>query len=88
MSNPAVADVADTGIAAEELKQFVERIERSEEEIAAANDDKKEIYAEAKGRGFNTKILKQIVAIRRKDNAERQEDEAILDLYMQALGMD
>lgn len=82
-----MADVADTGIAAEELKQFIERIERLEEEAAGINADKKEVYAEAKGRGFDTKAMKQILAIRRKDSAERQEEEAVLELYLQALGM-
>jgi uncharacterized protein (UPF0335 family) len=83
----AVADVADTGVAADELRQFVERIERLEEEKAAIAGDIKEVFAELKGRGFDTKAVRSILRIRKKDHAERQEEEAILDLYMQALGM-
>jgi uncharacterized protein (UPF0335 family) len=83
----AVADVADTGVAADELRQFVERIERLEEEKAAIAGDIKEVFAEMKGRGFDTKAVRSILRIRKKDHAERQEEEAILELYMQALGM-
>jgi uncharacterized protein (UPF0335 family) len=74
-------------VAADQLRSYVERIERIEEEIAGLNGDKKEIYAEAKGNGFDTKALKKIVALRRKDYAERREEAAILELYMHALGM-
>ena len=81
------ADVAETGVAAEELKQFVERIERLEEEIAATNGDKRDVYAEAKGRGFDVKAIRSILRIRRMDHVQRQEEEAILELYLQALGM-
>lgn len=87
MSNAGMADVADSGVAAEELRQFIERIERLDEEKAGIDSDKKEVYAEAKGRGFDTKAMKQILAIRRKDSAELQEEEAVLELYKQALGM-
>ncbi len=87
MTEKPMADVADSGIAAEELKQFIERIERLEEEIVGLNADKKEVYAEAKGRGFDVKTIKHVIALRRKDFAERQEEEAILELYLQALGM-
>jgi uncharacterized protein (UPF0335 family) len=83
----AVADVANTGVAADELRQFVERIERLEEEKAAIAGDIKEVFAEMKGRGFDTKAVRSILRIRKKDHAERQEEEAILELYMQALGM-
>ena len=83
----AVADVADTGVAADELRQFVERIERLEEEKAGIVGDIKEVFAEMKGRGFDTKTVRSILRIRKKDQAERQEEEAILELYMQALGM-
>ncbi|GGG35389.1 DUF2312 domain-containing protein [Chelatococcus composti] len=82
-----VSDVADSGVAAEELKQFIERIERLEEEKAAIAGDIKEVYAEAKGRGFDTKAIRRIISIRKKPPEERQEEEAILELYMQALGM-
>jgi uncharacterized protein (UPF0335 family) len=80
-------DVAETGVAAEELKQFIERIERLEEEKAGIAGDIKEVFAEMKGRGFDAKAVRQILRIRRQDHAERQEQEAILELYMQALGM-
>jgi uncharacterized protein (UPF0335 family) len=82
-----VADVADTGVAAEELKQFIERIERLEEEKKGIADDIKEVYAELKGRGFDSKAVRKLVQLRRQDASEREEQEAILDLYMQALGM-
>ena len=81
------ADVADTGVAADELKQFVERIERLEEEKAGIAGDIKDVFAEMKGRGFDAKAVRSILRIRKKDHAERQEEEAILELYMQALGM-
>ena len=81
------ADIAETGVAAEELKQFVERIEHLEEEKKALSDDIRDVYAELKGRGFDSKAVRQIVKIRRQDHAERKEMEAILDLYMQALNM-
>lgn len=74
-------------VAADQLKSFIERIERLEEEKAGIAGDIKEIYAEAKGNGFDTKVIRKIVAIRKRDYAERQEEEAILELYMQALGM-
>ncbi|WP_375462135.1 DUF2312 domain-containing protein [uncultured Enterovirga sp.] len=81
------ADVAESGVAAEELKQFVERIERLEEEKAGIASDVKDVFAELKGRGFDPKAIRSILRIRKKDHAERQEEEAILELYMQALGM-
>ena len=81
------ADVADTGVAADELKQFIERIERLEEEKAGIAGDIKDVFAELKGRGFDSKAVRQILRIRKKDQSERQEEEAILELYMQALGM-
>jgi len=74
-------------VAADQLKAFIERIERLEEEKAGIAGDIREIYAEAKGNGFDTKAIRKIIAIRKKDHAERQEEEAILELYMQALGM-
>jgi uncharacterized protein (UPF0335 family) len=81
------ADIGGSGVAAAELKQFVERIERLEEEKKAIADDIRDVYAELKGRGFDTKAVRQIVKIRKQDHAERKEMEAILDLYMQALNM-
>lgn len=69
------------------LLAFVERIERMNEEITARNQDKKEIFAEVKGNGFDPKILKKVVAIRSQDRDKRIEEEAILDLYLSALGL-
>ncbi len=75
------------GIAADRLRSFIERIERLEEEKKGIQDDIKEIYAEAKGTGFDVKIMRQIIRLRKMDNADRQEQETILELYLQALGM-
>ena len=75
------------GVAREQLKTIVERIERLEEEKAAIAGDIKEVYAEAKANGFDTKTLRQVVRIRKQDSAERQEQEALLDMYLHALGM-
>lgn len=69
------------------LRAFVERIEKLEEEKRALGDDIKDVYAEAKGVGFDPGAIRKIVALRRKDKARRQEEEEILDLYMAALGM-
>ncbi len=82
-----VTDVADSGVAADELKQFIERIERLEEEKTAIAGDIKEVYAELKGRGFDSKAIRKIVQIRKKPVEERAEEDAILELYLQALGM-
>ncbi len=79
--------MADHGIARDQLRAFIERIERLEEEKKAIADDIKEVYAEAKGTGFDTKVIRQIVRIRKQDQNERAEQEAILDLYLHALGM-
>ena len=79
--------ISTTSIAADQLKQLIERIERLEEEKKALGDDIREVYAQAKGEGFDTKAMRKIIALRRKDHAERKEEEAILELYMQALGM-
>ncbi|MEE9481911.1 DUF2312 domain-containing protein [Methylobacterium ajmalii] len=81
------AEVASTGVAAEELKQFVERIERLEEERAGLAGDIKDVFSELKGRGFDVKAVRAILRLRNKDASERQEEEAILELYMQAMGM-
>jgi uncharacterized protein (UPF0335 family) len=83
-----VADnVSTESVAADQLRAFVERIERMNEEKKAISDDIKEIYAEAKGSGFDTKALRTLIRLRAQDASERQEAEAILDLYMQAIGM-
>lgn len=79
---------AGDSVAQDQLRAFIERIERMEEEKAAISADIKEIYSEAKGNGFNTKILRRIVNIRKQDANERLEQEALLELYMSALGMD
>ncbi len=75
------------GIAADRLRTFVERIERLEEEKAAITADIREVYSEAKGAGFNAKILRQIVRLRRLDQADRREEEAMLELYKRALDL-
>lgn len=76
-----------TSIAADQLKSIVERIERLEEDKKAIAEDIKEVYAEAKANGFDNAILRKIVALRKKPAAERAEEDAILELYLQALGM-
>ena len=75
------------GVARDQLRAFVERIERLEEEKKSIADDIKDVYAEAKGNGFDVKIRRQVVRLRKKDKNERMEEEAVLDLYLQALGM-
>lgn len=82
-----MTDDTSQTVAAGQLRAFVERIERMNEEAKAIGDDKKEIYAEAKGTGFDTKAIKQLIRLRRMDPAARQEEESILDLYKAALGM-
>ena len=72
-------------IAGDQLRSFVERIERLEEEIKGLTDDKKDIYAEAKGNGFDVKILREVVRIRKQDQKEREELESLLDVYLHAL---
>jgi uncharacterized protein (UPF0335 family) len=75
------------GFAKDQLKSIIERIERLEEEKQALADDIKEVYAEAKANGFDTKVLRTVVRIRKQDTNERAEQEALLDLYLHALGM-
>lgn len=74
-------------VAKDQLKAFVERIERLEEEKKSLGDDVKEIYAEAKGTGFDAKALRTLIRMRKMDTDERKESEAILETYMLALGM-
>lgn len=76
-----------SGFAKEHLRSFIDRIERLEEEKAALTADIREVYSEAKGQGFDTKIMRQVVRIRKLDTADRREQEAVLDLYLSALGM-
>jgi uncharacterized protein (UPF0335 family) len=80
-----MADVG--GIAGDRLKSFIERIERLEEEKRALAEDIKEVYAEAKGTGFDTKIMRQIIRIRKMDKDDLDEQETLLDVYKRALGM-
>lgn len=75
------------GFAQGKLRSFIERIERLEEEKAALAADVREIYSEAKGQGFETKVMRKVVALRKMETADRQEQDALLDLYMDALGM-
>jgi len=79
--------MAKSGFAAGQLRSLIERIERLEEEKAALTSDIREVYAEAKGNGFDAKIMRQVVRMRKLDKADRQEMEAVLDLYLAALGM-
>ena len=74
-------------VTADELRQLIERIEQYEAEKKDIAEQLKEVYAEAKGRGFDTKALRKIVSLRKQDADERQEGEAILEVYMTALGM-
>lgn len=76
-----------TTFAREQLRSIIERIERMEEEKKTIAGDIKEIYAEAKANGFDTKILRMIISLRKKEAAEREEEQSMLDLYMAALGM-
>lgn len=74
-------------VAADQLKAFIERIERLEEEKAGIAGDIKDVYAEAKGNGFDSKVMRKIVAMRKRDYEDRQNERAIGELYCQALGM-
>ena len=75
-------------VAAGQLRAFIERVERLEEDKQAIADDIKEVFAEMKGTGFDVKAVRAIILLRKKDQAERQEEEAMLDLYKAALGME
>lgn len=77
----------DTQVARDQLRSIVERIERLEEEKKTISDDIKDVYGEAKANGFDTKVLRQVVRMRKQDLSERQEQDAIRDLYLHALGM-
>lgn len=84
----ASAQGKDTGgVGAERLRSFVERIERLEAEKKEIADDIKEVYAEAKGTGYDTKILRKVISLRKMEDHDRREQDELLDLYMQALGM-
>jgi uncharacterized protein (UPF0335 family) len=83
----AVKDEPATKFAKDQLKAIIERIERLEEEKKTISDDIRDVYGEAKGNGFDVKALRTIVRLRKQDAGERQEQETILETYMQALGM-
>jgi uncharacterized protein (UPF0335 family) len=75
-----------TATAQGRLKSFIERIERLEEDKAGIAADLKEVYAEAKGEGFDTKVMRKVIRLRKTDKAKRQEEEALIDLYLSAIG--
>ena len=81
-ANPDVMTAAAQG----RLKSFIERIERLEEDKAGIANDLKEVYAEAKGEGFDTKILRKVIRLIKQDKAKRQEEDALIDLYLSAIG--
>lgn len=74
-------------VTAEELRQFIERYERLDAEAKDIADQKKEVMAEAKGRGYDTKVMKKVIALRKRDPSDVAEEEAVLDMYREALGL-
>jgi len=86
-TKPVAEDAPATRFAKDQLKAIIERIERLEEEKKTISDDIRDVYAEAKGNGFDVKALREIVRLRKQDPNKRQEQETILETYMQALGM-
>ena len=84
---PVETDEPTARFAKDQLRAIVERIEHLEEEKKAIADDIKDVYAEAKGNGFDVKALRTVIRLRKQDKAERQEQEAILEVYLHALGM-
>ena len=82
-----MAKIGDNGVNGGQLRAFIERIERLAEVKAAAAEDMKEVYEEAKSTGFDAKIIRKVVSIRAQDADKRREEAEILDLYMEALGM-
>jgi len=85
MADRASEDVLNATAQAQ-LKSVIERIERLEEDKAAVSTDLKEVYAEAKGNGYDVKVIRKIVRIRKQGKAKRQEEEALVDLYLSAIG--
>ena len=88
-SFPASQDAAPdvlTSTAQGRLKSFIERVERLEEDKAAVANDIKEVFLEAKGEGFDVKILRKVIRLRKQDKVKREEEEALIDLYLQAIG--
>lgn len=82
-----MTELGHNSVAKDQLKSIIERIEKLEEEKKALSDDVRDIYAEAKGNGFDVKALRTVVRMRRQDANERQEQEAVLETYLNALGM-
>ena len=82
-----MTEAGHNSINSPQLRAFIERIEYLEEEKRATAEDIKDVYAEAKGTGFDAKIMRKIVSLRRQDSHKRKEEEEILDMYMSALGM-
>jgi uncharacterized protein (UPF0335 family) len=73
------------GIAGDRIRSFIERVEHIDEEIKALNEGKKEVWSEAKGEGFDVKVLKEVLRLRKQDKDERDEHESLLDLYLRAM---
>jgi uncharacterized protein (UPF0335 family) len=82
-----IEPIADYNVTAEELRQFIERIESLDAEKKDITEQQKEVMAEAKGRGYDTKVIRKLVAMRKRDKNDLAEEEAILELYKEALGM-
>ena len=74
-------------ITKEQLQQFIERIERLEEEKASISEDVREVYAEAKANGYDVKVMRQVIKLRKMEASEREEQESLIDTYLHALGM-
>ena len=88
-STPVTATTTDVGgVAGARLKSFIERVERLEDEKTAITDDIKEVYAEAKGVGFDVKTLRKVISLRKLDEEDRKEADELLDLYKSAIGME
>jgi uncharacterized protein (UPF0335 family) len=87
MPDAAAASDAAYNVTADELRQFIERYEHLEAEKRDITDQQKEVMAEAKGRGYDTKVIRKVIALRKKDKDERAEEEAVLEMYLAALGM-
>ena len=80
------ADRSHSGVAAERLRSFVQRIERLEEDKAGLAQDLKEVYAEARGEGFDVKVMRKLISLRKRDPRQRREEDELLELYLSALG--
>lgn len=87
MNDASNASFSTTAVAAGQLKSIVERIENLEEERTAVAEQIKEVYAEAKANGFDTKTLRKVVSLRKRSTEDREEEQALLDVYLSALGM-